>query len=97
VQQHDVAGPKRTGCHPRKPTIRREMQKATARWAGRKVKFTIESGSGHSAVSDEPPVLGEDDGMRPTAMVLRALGAGTSINAVLLRQPLQQSLHSLDV
>jgi len=97
VQQHDVAGPKRTGCHPRKPTIRREMQKATARWAGRKVKFTIESGSGHRAVSDEPPVLGEDDGMRPTEMVLGALGACTGINAVLLLKKFKQSYHSLDV
>jgi len=73
------------------------MQKATARWAGRKVKFVIESGSGHSAVIDEPPVFGEDEGMRPTEMLLGALGACTGINAVLLLKKFKQAHRSLDV
>ena len=73
------------------------MQKATARWAGRKVKFLIESGSGHGAVIDEPPILGEDEGMRPTEMLLGALGACTGINAVLLLKKFKQAYRSLDV
>lgn len=73
------------------------MQRATARWAGHKVKFTVESGSGHQAVIDEPPLLGEDGGMRPTEMLLGALGACTGINAVLLLKKFKQAYRSLDV
>ncbi len=73
------------------------MQKATARWSGRKVNFVIESGSGHSAVIDEPPILGDDEGMRPTEALLGALGACTGINAVLLLKKYKQAYRSLDV
>ncbi len=73
------------------------MQKATARWAGRKVKFTIESGSGHTAVIDEPPVLGDDEGMRPTEMLLGALGSCTGINAVTLLRKFRQPYQTLAV
>ena len=73
------------------------MQRATARWAGQKVKFTVESGSGHQAVVDEPPLFGEDGGMRPTEMILGALGACTGINAVLLLKKFKQAYRSLDV
>ena len=44
----------------------RHMAKAIARWSGSKVKFDIESGSGHTASIDEPPVFGDDQAMRPT-------------------------------
>ena len=73
------------------------MQKATARWAGQKVKFVVESGSGHTAAVDEPPVFGEDGGMRPTEMVLGALGSCTGINAVLLLKKFKQGFRSLSV
>jgi uncharacterized OsmC-like protein len=46
------------------------MQKAVARWSGQKVKFEIRAGSGHAAELDEPPLFGDDDGMRPTEMLL---------------------------
>jgi putative redox protein len=73
------------------------MQKATARWAGRKVKFVIEAGSGHQAEVDEPPILGDDQGMRPTEMLLGALGACTGINAALLLKKFKQRYRSLAV
>ncbi len=73
------------------------MQKATARWAGRKVKFVVEAGSGHQAPVDEPPLLGEDEGMRPTEMLLGALGACTGINAVLLLKKYKQAYTTLAV
>jgi len=73
------------------------MQKATAVWAGSKVRFDVQSGSGHTAVVDEPPLFGDDEGMRPTEMLLGALGGCTGINAVLLLKKFKQPLKSLDV
>jgi len=73
------------------------MQKAVARWAGQKVKFEIRSNSGHTADVDEPPAFGGDEGMRPTEMLLGALGACTGINAVLLLKKFKQPFNSLDV
>jgi putative redox protein len=77
--------------------LRAGMQKATARWAGKKVRFDIGSGSDHEAVCDEAPVLGDDSGMRPTEMLLGALGACTGINAVLLLKKFRQPFRSLEV
>ena len=73
------------------------MQKATARWTGSKVKFEINSASGHTIVADEPPQFGDDEGMRPTEMVLGALGACTGINVVLLLRKYRQPCRSLEV
>jgi putative redox protein len=73
------------------------MQKATARWGGKKVKFVVEAGSGHQASVDEPPLFGDDDGMRPTEMLLGALGSCTGINAVLLLKKFKQAYRSLAV
>lgn len=73
------------------------MQKATARWDGRKVKFIVHSGSGHQVAIDEPPLFGDDGGMRPTEMLLGALGACTGINAVLLLKKFKQAYRSLEV
>lgn len=73
------------------------MQKAVARWSGQKVKFEIRANSGHSADVDEPPAFGDDDGMRPTEMLLGALGACTGINAVLLLKKFKQPFKALDV
>ncbi|MDQ2922782.1 MAG: OsmC family protein [Candidatus Dormibacteraeota bacterium] len=73
------------------------MTKATARWSGYKVKFDIEPASGHSAAIDEDSPLGDDQGMRPTEMLLGALGACTGINAVLLLKKFKQPYKSLEV
>ena len=73
------------------------MKTATARWSGQKVKFDIESGSGHSAAIDEPPIFGDDLAMRPTEMLLGALGGCTGVNAVLLLNKFKQPVKSLEV
>jgi putative redox protein len=73
------------------------VKKAVARWSGTKVRFDIESGSGHSVASDEPPIFGDDSAMRPTEMLLAALGSCTGINAVLLLKKFKQPLRSLEV
>jgi len=73
------------------------MAKTVARWTGSKVRFDIESASGHTAAIDEPPVFGEDSAMRPTEMLLGALGACTGVNAVLLLKKFRQPFKSLDV
>ena len=73
------------------------MQKAVARWSGHKVKFVVESRSGHQAVVDEPPIFGDDEGMRPTEMLLGALGACTGTNAVLLLKKFKQAYTTLSV
>jgi putative redox protein len=73
------------------------MQKAVARWSGQKVKFEIRANSGHNADIDEPPQFGDDEGMRPTEMLLGALGGCTGINAVLLLKKFHQPFKSLDV
>jgi putative redox protein len=73
------------------------MQRAVARWSQRKVGFEVESGSGHRVQVDEPPLFGEDAGMRPTEMLLGALGACTGINAVLLLKKYKQAYRSLEV
>jgi putative redox protein len=73
------------------------MQKAVARWSGQKVKFEIRAGSGHAAELDEPPLFGDDDGMRPTEMLLGALGGCTGINAILLLKKFKQPFTSLEV
>lgn len=72
-------------------------KKAVAHWTGAKVKFEIQSDSGHTAVVDEPPMFGEDEGMRPTEMLLGALGGCTGVNAALLLKKYKQPYKSLDV
>ncbi len=73
------------------------MTKATARWSGHRTRFRIESGSGHTADADEPAPLSDDAGMRPTEMLLGALGACTGVNAVLLLKKQRQAYRSLAV
>ena len=73
------------------------MKTAVARWTGTKVHFDIESGSGHHTSIDESPQFGEDAAMRPTEMLLGALGGCTGINAVLLLKKFKQPLRSLEV
>jgi putative redox protein len=76
---------------------RSAMPKVNARWSGQKVKFDIESASGHTVSIDEPPVFGDDLAMRPTEMLLAALGGCTGINAVLLLKKFKQPLKSLEI
>jgi len=73
------------------------MPKVTARWSGQKVKFDIESASGHTVSIDEPPIFGDDAAMRPTEMLLAALGGCTGLNAVLLLKKFKQPFKSLEV
>lgn len=73
------------------------MTKAIARWTGQKVRFEIESESGHKAEVDEGAGFGEDLAMRPTEMLLGALGSCTGINVVLLLKKYKQPLRSLEV
>jgi putative redox protein len=73
------------------------MPSVVARWSGQKVKFDIESASGHSASIDESGIFGDDEAMRPTEMLLGALAGCTGINAVLLLRKFKQPLKSLDI
>lgn len=73
------------------------MTKATARWTGTKVLFDIESESGHTVQIDEAPIFGDDVAMRPTEMLLGALGGCTGLNAVLLFKKFKQPLRALEV
>jgi len=73
------------------------MTKATARWSGNKVLFDIEGASGHTVQIDEAPIFGDDAAMRPTEMLLGALGGCTGLNAVLLLKKFKQPLRSLEV
>lgn len=75
----------------------RTVTKATARWTGTKVLFDIESASGHTAQIDEEPVFGDNAAMRPTEMLLGALGGCTGLNAVLLMRKFKQPLKALEV
>ena len=73
------------------------MTRATATWSGSKVHFEIASESGHTAQIDEGPPYGDDTAMRPTEMLLGALGSCTGINAVLLFKKYKQPLRALEV
>ncbi len=73
------------------------MKRALARWGGTKVRFDIESGSGHTVSIDEPPIFGDNAAMQPTEMLLGALGGCTGLNAVLLLRKFKQPLKSLEV
>ena len=73
------------------------MARAVARWSGHKVKFVVESATGHQAEVDEAPIFGDDEAMRPTEMLLGALGTCTGLNVVLLLRKFKQPLKTLEV
>jgi len=80
------------------------VQRVTAVWQGKTrsngtpiTTFEVQGASGHTAMVDEPPAFGDDLGMRPTEMLLGALGACTGVNAVLLLRKYKQPLRSLQV
>lgn len=79
-------------------------QSAVAKWKGQSrsggqpiTTFEITSRSGHTAMVDEPPAFGDDLGMRPTEMLLGALGSCTGINALLLLRKFKQPYRDLEV
>ncbi len=59
--------------------------------------FEVKAGSGHTAMVDEAPVFGDDLGMRPTEMLLGALGSCTGVNAVLLLRKFKQPYKAIEV
>ena len=73
------------------------MTRTIARWTGQKVLFDLESDSHHTVQIDEAPVFGDDAAMRPTEMLLGALGGCTGLNAVLLLKKFKQPLRGLEV
>jgi putative redox protein len=73
------------------------MANVVARWSGHKVRFELASGTGHTAIVDEGDAFGDDEGMRPTEMLLGALATCTGINAVLLLKKFKQPYRSLQV
>jgi putative redox protein len=73
------------------------VARAIARWSGQNVRFEIQSGSGHTAAIDDTPIFGDDTAMRPTEMLLAALGGCAGLNAVLLLRKYKQPLRKLEV
>ena len=73
------------------------MPNVTARWSGEKVRFDIQSESGHTVTTDEAPIFGDDAGMRPTEMLLAALAGCTGVNAVLLLKKFKQPFKSVEI
>jgi len=73
------------------------VKRSVAIWSGNKARFDIRSDSGHTVATDEPPIFGDDSAMRPTEMLLAALGSCTGINTVLLLKKFKQPLRSLRV
>src|ERR1700737_650359 len=73
------------------------MQKAIARWSGHKVKFIVESRSGDQAIVGEPPIFGDDGGMRPRKMLFGSLGASPGTNPVPPLNKYKQASRSLEV
>jgi putative redox protein len=70
---------------------------ASARWLGDGFQFALSDGQGHSAVADEAPPLGADEGMSPPNLLLAALCACTGITAVSLLKKMKQPLRALTV
>jgi len=80
------------------------VQRVTAVWQGKTrangtpiTTFEVKAASGHTAMVDEPPAFGDDLGMRPTEMLLGALGSCTGVNAVLLLRKYRQPFRTLQV
>ncbi len=66
--------------------------KGTIRWAG-DVKFTAESGSGHTIVIDGPPEYGgKNQGVRPMELMLLGLGGCSSFDVVHILKKARQEV-----
>lgn len=74
------------------------MAGATVTWTGQKTQFDVLGvRSGHHALADSAEPLGGGAGMKPTEMLLGALGACAGVNAVLLLQKMRQPVSSLEI
>ena len=73
------------------------MKTTTVTWSGSKMRFEITAGSGHSVTADEGAEVSDDAGMRPTEMLLGALGACAGINAASLLKKFRQPLDTLSI
>lgn len=74
------------------------MAATTVTWTGSKTTFDVLGrGSGRLATADSAEPLGGGAGLKPTEMLLGALGACAAVNAVLLLQKMRQPLESLEV
>lgn len=74
------------------------MAGATVTWTGQKTQFDVAGvRSGHHALADSAEPLGGGAGMKPTEMLLGALGACAGVNAVLLLQKMRQPVSSLEI
>lgn len=74
------------------------MASSTVTWTGQKTQFDILGGrSGHHALADSAEPLGGGAGLKPTEMLLGALGACAGVNAVLLLKKMRQPLASLEI
>ncbi len=74
------------------------MAAATVTWTGSKTTFDVLGvRSGHHAVADSAEPLGGGAGLKPTEMLLGALGACAGVNAVLLLKKMRQPLESLEM
>jgi putative redox protein len=70
---------------------------ARARWSGEGFQFALLDDQGHTALADEAPPLGGDQGMSPPNLLLAALCACTGITAVSLLKKMKQPLRALTV
>jgi putative redox protein len=74
------------------------MASTTVTWTGEKTQFDVSGDrSGHHALADSAQPLGGGAGLKPTELLLGALGACAGVNAVLLLQKMRQPLTSLAV
>lgn len=74
------------------------MAAATVTWTGEKTTFDVAGrGSHQHAVADSAEPLGGGAGLKPTEMLLGALGACAGVNAVLLLKKMKQPVESLEI
>jgi|SRR5579872_3175520 len=74
------------------------MAATTVTWTGEKTTFDVVGvRSGHHAAADSAEPLGGGAGLKPTEMLLGALGACAGVNAVLLLKKMRQPLESLEI
>src|SRR5438105_9642866 len=71
---------------------------ATVTWSGSKTTFDVAGvKSGQHAAADSAEPLGAGAGLKPTEMLLGALGACAGVNVVLLLNKMRQPLRSLEI
>lgn len=74
------------------------MAAATVTWTGEKTTFDVLGvKSDRHAAADSAEPLGGGAGLKPTEMLLGALGSCAGVNAVLLLKKMRQPLRSLEI